>query len=238
MRRTVYFSIVVALVIAGGSLALAAIPNGDNTFFGCYSNNHGDLRLIDKEAGQTCTKQETEVFWNQTGPTGPTGATGEQGPPGVVQVETSRLSELPGRPEPQDIFLPTDNNLHERLTIQTFTTQTAGSLVTITMQAPARASSQVDDTSCMFQLRVDGHTDTGETSGSRSANQSGLAALLAPVGRENNAPLHISAYFEGLAAGEHVLALWVAGFPGTTCYFNPGNFIIVTHIEEIIQSSN
>jgi hypothetical protein len=238
MRRTVYLSILVALVIAGGSIALAAIPSGDSTFFGCYSNNHGDLRLIDKEGGQACTKQEGEVFWNQVGPTGPTGAAGEQGPPGVVHVATSRLSELPGRSEPQDIFLPTDNNLHERLTIQTFTTQTAGSLVVITMQAPARASSQVDDTSCMFQLRVDGRTDTGETSGNRSASQSGLAALLAPFGRENNAPLHISAYFEGLAAGEHVLTLWVAGFPGTTCFFNPGNFIIVTHIEEIIQSSN
>jgi hypothetical protein len=235
MRRTVYISVVVALVIAGGSLALAAIPSGDSTFFGCYSNNHGDLRLIDKEAGQTCTKQETEVFWNQTGPTGPTGATGEQGPPGVVHVETSRLSELPGRPEPQDVFSPTDNSLHERLTIQTFTTQTAGSLVSITMQAPARARSEDEDASCMFQLRVDGHTDTGETSSSRSANQGGFAAL---IGRENNASLHISAYFEGLAAGEHVLTLWVAGFPGTTCTFNPGNFTIVTHIEEIIQSSD
>jgi hypothetical protein len=235
MRRMVYLSIVVALVIAGGSLALAAIPGGDSTFFGCYSNNHGDLRLIDKEAGQACTKQETEVFWNQTGPAGPTGATGEQGPPGVVHVETSRLSQLPGTPEPSDVFSPTDNSLHERLTIQAFTTHTAGSLVTITMQAPARTSGGEDAASCMFQLRVDGLTDTGEASASRSANQSGLAALIGVV---SNAPLHISAYFDGLAPGEHVLTLWVAGFPGTTCTFNPGNFIIVTHIEEIIQSSN
>ena len=58
MRRTVWLSVVVALVVAGGSLALAAIPSGDKTIFGCYSNNHGDLRLIDKEAGQACPKQE------------------------------------------------------------------------------------------------------------------------------------------------------------------------------------
>jgi hypothetical protein len=71
------------------------------------------------------------------------------------------------------------------------------------------------------------------SSGSRSADQSGLAALLAPMGRENNAPLNIDAYFAGLQPGMHTLTLWVAGFPGATCYFNPGNFTIVTHIEEI-----
>jgi hypothetical protein len=151
----------------------------------------------------------------------------------VVHAGTWRLRELPGRLEPQDRFLPTDNALHERLTILTFATQSAGSLVTITLQAPARAGSPVDTTSCMFQLRVDGLTDTGQASPNRSDNQSGLAAVLAPFAGESNIPLHISAYFEGLQPGQHVLTLWVAGFPGTTCYFNPGNFIIVVHIEEI-----
>ena len=146
---------------------------------------------------------------------------------GLVNIGTWHLSELPGVSEPQDLFFPTDSDLHERLTLLSFSTETPG-FVTITLQGPpARAK-----LNCMFQLRVDGAADTGYTGTNRSVDQGGYATL--STRRNGEVPLNITAYFDGLAAGTHELSLWVAGFPDKSCYFNPGNFVIVVHIEEIL----
>ena len=78
------------LMLAGGGLAYAAIPNSTTgVFTGCY-NNTGALRLINAQTGAHCNANEATVTWNQTGPVGPTGATGltgatgPQGPQGVA----------------------------------------------------------------------------------------------------------------------------------------------------------
>ena len=86
-RRLWLLGLVLALVASAGGIAYAAIPGAGGTITGCYKTN-GSLRVIDAEAGQTCTSSEQQLTWNQTGPQGPegpqgpTGPTGPPGPPG------------------------------------------------------------------------------------------------------------------------------------------------------------
>jgi hypothetical protein len=77
------------LVLGGGVVAYAAIPDGDGVFNGCVAKLTGVLRVIDPTEGQRCLVVETPISWNQVGsqgpagPQGPQGAQGPQGPPGV-----------------------------------------------------------------------------------------------------------------------------------------------------------
>jgi hypothetical protein len=70
----------IALVIAVGGAAFAAIPGPDGTVKTCYTNATGALRVIDSAA--TCNSVETELLINQTGPVGPPGVAGAAGPKG------------------------------------------------------------------------------------------------------------------------------------------------------------
>ena len=69
-----------ALLVAGGSVALATIPGSGGAISGCYGKT-GDLRVIDAPSA-SCKSTETALTWNQTGPQGPQGVTGPQGPKG------------------------------------------------------------------------------------------------------------------------------------------------------------
>ena len=84
----------VGLAVGASGIAYAAIPSdpgGEIT--GCYANRNGDVRIIDPQTGETCTKTETLIKWNQTGPAGPAGPAGSQG----AQGETGPV----GPPGPQ-----------------------------------------------------------------------------------------------------------------------------------------
>ena len=70
-----------AILVLAGGIAYAAIAGEDGTITACYKAN-GILRVIDAEAGQTCTGSEQQLTWNQTGPQGPQGPPGPQGPQG------------------------------------------------------------------------------------------------------------------------------------------------------------
>jgi hypothetical protein len=63
--------------------ATAAIPDSNGVIHGCRSNKTGAVRVIDTEKGQTCTKDEAALPWNQTGPQGPAGPAGPTGAPGL-----------------------------------------------------------------------------------------------------------------------------------------------------------
>jgi hypothetical protein len=69
-----------ALLAGAAGVALATIPGSNGVINGCYEKRTGLLRVIDTEAGKTCTQYETPIRWNQEGPKGETGA---QGPPGA-----------------------------------------------------------------------------------------------------------------------------------------------------------
>jgi uncharacterized protein YjbI with pentapeptide repeats len=72
-------AVAAAAVVGGATTAFvtAAIPSSnDGLVHGCYRNNasltdaKGSLRVIDSDASQTCTTQETALSWNQSRETG------------------------------------------------------------------------------------------------------------------------------------------------------------------------
>jgi hypothetical protein len=73
----------------GTAAASGAIPSGsDGVIHGCYQKpgllaNPGAVRVIDKEAGQSCRSNETALPWNQKGTKGDSGSTGARGEPGA-----------------------------------------------------------------------------------------------------------------------------------------------------------
>lgn len=70
----------VAVLIAGASFA--AIPSSDGTIYACYAKDTRVLRVLDKEAGKSCTAKQVEMHWNQEGTPGADGSPGPQGLPG------------------------------------------------------------------------------------------------------------------------------------------------------------
>jgi hypothetical protein len=82
----------IALLVAGGGAAVAAIPDSDDgEIHGCYNNRNGDLRVIDAEAGENCGSRETALTWNQQGPPGTPGSAGASALTGRVN-----LVDIPG----------------------------------------------------------------------------------------------------------------------------------------------
>jgi len=68
----------------------------DNTIFGCYKKNEGQLRIVD-QAGK-CLPSEIPISWNKVGQSGPPGAQGLAGPPGPegpsgISVQSTTLPE-------------------------------------------------------------------------------------------------------------------------------------------------
>ena len=100
----------IALVVAVGGAAFAAIPGPDGIVKTCYTTATGALRVIDSTAA--CNSVETELLINQTGPAGPAGATGPQGAPGAAGAAAT-MPPLPfgdGKPSraelPKGLTLP------------------------------------------------------------------------------------------------------------------------------------
>ena len=76
--------VLIAGVAALGSAAIGygAIPGAGGTINGCYEKRIGVLRVIDVEAGKSCTSWETPISWNERGAQGEPGVAGERGPEG------------------------------------------------------------------------------------------------------------------------------------------------------------
>src|SRR5262245_61466878 len=82
------------VVVCGTGVAFAAIPDGSGVIHGCYSasgskaTNGAQLNILDN-ASASCSKGQTEVTWNQTGPQGLTGPQGPTGPQGATGPQGS-----------------------------------------------------------------------------------------------------------------------------------------------------
>jgi hypothetical protein len=70
----------VAVTIAIGSIAFAAIPGADGVIRGCYQTANGNLRVVD--SASDCRASEQSISWNQKGERGRRGRPGPPGPPG------------------------------------------------------------------------------------------------------------------------------------------------------------
>ena len=79
-RSTRSVALGLVMVFAIGATAVGSVPSADGRIFACYSSSN--MRIIDKEAGDTCRKGERQFEWNQIGPRGPQGIQGEPGPQG------------------------------------------------------------------------------------------------------------------------------------------------------------
>jgi hypothetical protein len=53
-----------ALLLGGGALVRASIPDQGGIIHGCYPSN-GTLRVVDSELGQTCKPNETSLDWSR-----------------------------------------------------------------------------------------------------------------------------------------------------------------------------
>jgi hypothetical protein len=77
------------LIVAGAVLAIAAgvsyaaIPSSSGTISAC-KDNKGALKVIDAEAGQTCSANQQLLTWNQQGPPGQSGVSGYE----VVEADS------------------------------------------------------------------------------------------------------------------------------------------------------
>ena len=86
-RRSIRLPFAIGLI---GILALsagmvyAAIPNSTTGVInGCYEKHTGLLRVIDVQAGRSCTRWETPISWSQAGAPGEPGPAGAAGAPGA-----------------------------------------------------------------------------------------------------------------------------------------------------------
>src|SRR4051812_7334770 len=77
----------VALLVLGGGMALAALPGSGGVITGCYDARFGtgNLRVID--SSKQCLAGETRLTWNQQGPAGPAGPAGPTGPQGQQGIQ-------------------------------------------------------------------------------------------------------------------------------------------------------
>lgn len=124
-RRLPTWAVIVpiALVLAIGGVAYAAIPGSDGVIKACYDKpgllglGQGSVRVIDSAA--SCRSTETQLTWNQKGPQGEKGETGApgaqgdkgeagadgapgpKGDPGVARFYTrSKVFDTPGDTDP------------------------------------------------------------------------------------------------------------------------------------------
>src|SRR3954449_3309144 len=101
-RRLLRFALpTVAALGAGAAVGVAAIPSADGTIHACVTTATGAVRIIDAEAGATCTAgTETNLVWNQTGPAGPAD---REGPPRAAPARArgpGGAGRPPGPPRP------------------------------------------------------------------------------------------------------------------------------------------
>jgi len=68
LRRVRLPLLLAAVALAVGALAQAAIPNSSTKVIStCYATSNGALRVIDRQAGATCTASEKLLEFNQKG---------------------------------------------------------------------------------------------------------------------------------------------------------------------------
>jgi hypothetical protein len=104
------------VLVLGGGIAYATIPDGAGLIHGCYTAVGGVLRVIDPANGKgingRCLPAERALSWSRSGPQGPTGAqgpigeAGPQGPAGTTIADFTPHHEAP-------VSVPIDSTPHD-----------------------------------------------------------------------------------------------------------------------------
>jgi hypothetical protein len=81
-----------ALMVALGGVAFAAIPDSTGTIHACYQKNNGNLRVV--ESAGACRNGEVPIEWNQRGDPGPPGPPGPGGTGAHELAYDSQASEV------------------------------------------------------------------------------------------------------------------------------------------------
>ncbi|HUC58533.1 MAG TPA: hypothetical protein VMA95_14110 [Streptosporangiaceae bacterium] len=102
MRKALIFAAVLAVGVGTAGTALAVSGGSSPVYSGCIAGKTRALVNVHKASSVKCSKGETEISWNRTGPAGPKGATGRRGPAGTAgkpyqPVEASAVFTLNGR---------------------------------------------------------------------------------------------------------------------------------------------
>jgi hypothetical protein len=80
-------------VAAVTGVGYAAIPSSNGTITACRDSK-GALKVIDAEAGQTCSANQQPLTWNQQGPAGAPGIAGRQVVTAESTNDSSQLKEV------------------------------------------------------------------------------------------------------------------------------------------------
>jgi hypothetical protein len=101
-KKTAYvFAVAATFVVFAGGVSYGAIPSANGVISAC-KNAQGQIKLIDKEAGQICPGPNQHLEWNQQGPTGPVGPAGPAGPSdGYVEIVSESI--IPGTGLPKTV---------------------------------------------------------------------------------------------------------------------------------------
>ena len=84
-RRLLLLALTVTALLTAAGIAYATIPDSGGVYTACMLTKTGTIRLIDPSLGSSsslgyCTKNETQIKWNQTGATGAQGPAGKDAP--------------------------------------------------------------------------------------------------------------------------------------------------------------
>lgn len=97
MNKGLWGALVIALLVVGGAVALAAgsIPSEDGVFTACYDGG-GNVKLLPTGTTKCPRNWFGPVYWNQEGPPGPTGPPGPSFLSVVLRESSRQLTLAPG----------------------------------------------------------------------------------------------------------------------------------------------
>lgn len=126
----------------------------------------------------------------------------------------------------EDLVPETPTKLHD---VGTFTKAADDTAVRLTWQSQVLGAR---GDFCVFQIRVDGINDAGGFGLSSSDVVVGASAV--DVTNAASAPVSNVTVWDDVAAGEHTVSLWVAGFDTPNCVDNNGRFDRSVLVEELM----
>ncbi len=172
-----------------------------------------------------------------TGATGVTGATGGAGQTGASPfVALTTLNFTSGQ---RSDFAPGLATWKQLVNLGTFQKRLSATHEVVTFSGTGGASpggGGLEHWSCVFQLRVDGKTVSGDASTASSNNGGQTDLAESPNQPVSSAyPMSFTADFGTLAAGAHELSIWDVGNAGS-CSVDPYNFDSQSALVEEIQT--